>query len=447
MLSAGPLRDPDVFWHIRAGAYHLHGHSFPYPDPWAYTRPTVHWHATAWLSEVVLAAVDDVAGLRGVQLLRAMLVLAVCLAVARQVSRRAGGPAAPLVLGLALVPLSSYMQERPQTASLLFVVWLAGVAHDYLSRGQLPRWLPLLGLTWLWAWVHGLFVLVPAVLLVLAAAAVLDRRRAGFNDVVPLAVRAVAALFVAAATPVGPALLLSSLTVGSAAKGIISEWEPTTFVIHSTWGFAALVLVVLLCWARRGSVPRAEVLYVLFAIGFGLLAYRNTGPATLLLVPVAVTRLADEMPSGGLAVPRLAVAALAALAPVVAVAQYVQQPLLPSTTPRAIAQQLARQPEPLRLLNDYNLSGYLIYTDGKAVRLVVDGRAERYGHAFLHDYDLATRGDASWRVFLEQYDPQAALLPADGPLAQLMTGVARWRVVTRDHGWALLAPPGGSLAP
>lgn len=444
VLSAGPFVDPDVFWHILAGRYPLEGQSFPHPDPWSFSLPEATWHSTAWLSEVVLAGVTEVAGLAGVMALRFLMVVAVAVALARLVHRYVAGPAAALVYVLALLPLTGYLQERPQTLSLLFVAWLAVVVTSVLRDGVLPRARVVLPLTYLWALFHGLFVLVPALLVLAAVGRLLDHGRSARPEARHLGLLALGALGVAALTPTGPRLLLAPLTVGRAAREVISEWQPTSLAVASTWGFALLLIVVVLAWARSTTpAPRSEVLLVLALGVFGCLAYRNTGPASVLLLPVAALRLAELVPAtSSLSVPRWVVPLVAAMGLLAGAAEYVRSPLLAPTTPTAIAAQLARQPAPLRVLNDYNLSGYLLYAALPAVQLSVDGRADRYGADFLHRFDNAARGGEGWQDLVVELDPQVAVLRSDEPLAQLLVADLAWRTLRTEHGWSLLASPG-----
>lgn len=448
-LSAGPISDVDVYWHVEVGAYTLHGHGFPQPDPWAFTLPNVHWHSTAWLSELVLAAVQRSVGWSGLVALRLVLSLLVSVALARLLLRGRSGWAGPAVYAVVVLPLVGYVQERPQTASLLFLLWLAGRLDPLLTRGELPRRWSFVAMTWIWACVHGLFVLAPAMLVLVGLAGLLDGGIASRSRFRSLAVTALLSTAVAGLTPMGPRLLLAPLTVGSAARGFISEWGPTTAAVPATWGMFVLAGVLFLAWARSATrVPRSEVLVALALLLFGLAAIRNAGPTSILLAPLTLRRMeATWDTSSQLRVARAPVAALGLLALLASCLSYLQYPALPPARPSRVAAVLAAQPAPLRVLNDYNVSGYLISTAGRRVRLTVDGRADRYGHDFLHRYDEGLNGETDWQAYVRSLRPDVAVLGKDSRLGELLIVRLGWRKVLVDHAYALYAAPTTVLAP
>ena len=75
------LTDSDTGWHIRTGEWILRNGRVPAVDIFSFTRPGAPWFAWEWLSDVVMAAVHDVAGLRGIVLLSLVLlsVTSVCI--------------------------------------------------------------------------------------------------------------------------------------------------------------------------------------------------------------------------------------------------------------------------------------------------------------------------------------------------------------------------------
>ena len=447
-LSAGPISDHDVYWHTLAGEYVLHGRGFPHPDPWSFSLPGARWHSTSMLSEAVLALVFKTVGYGGLVGVRAILSVALMVMLYRMlVVGRSGWPGAA-VFTLVALPLTVYLQERPQTASLLFLVWLAGVCRRYQSSGEVPVFWRFIAVSYLWALVHGLFVLAPGCLVLLAAGAFLDDRHGRAPEVRRLLVLAGSTVVACALTPMGPRLLLAPFTVGSAARGFITEWAPTTLTYSYSWGFAACMGLVVLAWARsRDSVSRSEVLWMVALSAFGFLAVRNAGPASILLAPLAVERLSGtwRVATSQLRVRRLPAVALATLAFLAVTLSYVTYPAVPRTNPSRIAERLATQPVQLRVLNDYNISGYLLREASPHLLLAVDGRTDRYGRGFLSRYDDAFNVRKGWQEFVAAQRVDAAVVLTDEPLAQLLVSELGWHIVLVDQSWSLLSPPSSNL--
>ncbi|MGB8649201.1 MAG: hypothetical protein WCD35_00930 [Mycobacteriales bacterium] len=446
-LCAGPVSDVDVFWHVEVGAYTLRGHGFPHPDPWAYTLPGVHWHSTSWLSELVLAAAQRSTGWAGVVGLRLVVCVLVTAALARLLLRGRHGWAGPVVFTVIGMPLVFYVQERPQTASLLFLVWLAARLEALLAHGQAPRRWTFVAMSWLWACVHGLFVLAPGVLLLGALGLLLDHGRAALSTVRALVVTSALATAAAAFTPMGPRLLLAPLTVSSAARGIIAEWFPTNIGLPASWGLFGALTLLLLCYSRNSArAPRSELLVVAVLALIGFSAIRNAGPVSILLAPVLLRRMTGTWhTSSTLTLPRKPSLALAALALAAACGSYLQHPALAPLRPARIAAVLASQPKPVRVLNDYNVSGYLISTTHGKARLAVDGRADRYGHAYLTAYTDALNAGKDWEPFIRHLDPDVAVLGKDALTGRLLVVQLGWRRVLVDHEYALFVAPGIDL--
>src|SRR5207302_2774682 len=60
------LGDGDTGWHIRTGEYILSHHQVPRQDIFSFTTPNAPWFAWEWLSEIILASIHNLWGLKGV---------------------------------------------------------------------------------------------------------------------------------------------------------------------------------------------------------------------------------------------------------------------------------------------------------------------------------------------------------------------------------------------
>jgi hypothetical protein len=351
------------------------------------------------------------------------------------------------VFTVVALPLAGFVQERPQTASLLFACWLAALARQVLLHGRLPvRWQVVL-LTYAWALIHGLFVLVPFVLLLLAAGVIVDRAPGARQGARNLAITALVATLAAGLTPMGPRLLLAPVTVGAAAKSFIAEWAPTRLDTLSSWGFAVVSALIVIAWSRAaGPAPRSQLLWLLVLDAFAFSANRNTAPAAILLAPIALAALQRTWPATStIRVQRRPVVALGALGLVAVVLSYASAPVLGPSQPQRLAAILAEQPGVTRVLDDYNVSGYLLREAWPHVQVAIDGRADRYGEKELQRYSDAVNGAPGWQEYVDELRPDAALLLKEQALTQLLLEVGNWRVVRPEGRWVLLAPAGSSL--
>ena len=176
---------------------------------------------TQWLSEAAMSVVHELTGVAGIHLLRALAVVALLAflqltAAVYTTPVRAAGVALP-----AMAATAAQWGERPQLAGLVLLAvttWLWSRAR----RDAAVPWL-VIPLTWVWAMLHGSWVIGCATGALFVVAMLLEnprRERAWAR----LAGVVVASVSVAGLTPLGPSLLLEPLVVGAAARGRVNEW-------------------------------------------------------------------------------------------------------------------------------------------------------------------------------------------------------------------------------
>ena len=223
-LKLIPVDDPDSFWHVLSGQNVWRTHEVEVTDPFG--RFSVNpWVQIDWLSDLAMAGVHAVAGLAGVAWLYATL--GIVLFVALYVAARRSAP--PLTAGIVATVgwAGTYASQgfRPQTVSFVLLA-VTLLVWDRVRRGDsgTPWWL--IGLSWVWACLHGLWFLGPLVGLTVVLGLALDRSRSR-RELLRLLAVPVASLAAACATPIGPSLLTTPLTVNAYA-GLVSEWRPPT---------------------------------------------------------------------------------------------------------------------------------------------------------------------------------------------------------------------------
>lgn len=451
-MATGPLSDDnDVFWHILIGRELLDG--TPFSDlgsTFSFTVANGDWRTGAWLSEVLMAWLHDLGGwpllVVGFRLLPVLGVATVLWfgVLRRYPSRASVGP-----FVLAMLMMATAVEERPQSWSFVFVALAAVWWLRTVADAAPPRWWLVIPVAALWANLHGLWVLLPVVMALAALGRMLDH---GPTD--PAGRRAALASLAAVAggclTPLGPSGLLLPFHLSAAGRAVIVEWQPVAPIGGYGWPLAVVAGCVLVLLGRTRPVRWADLVLALPVIGFGLLAARNVAPAVLLLTPLFAdlahsvlggrgrttvsTREASRLRIAGIAV--LVAGVLASVCLVAA-----RPPGPDDDLPTRLAEQLADQPAPVRLLNDYNLSGIALFYGGPDVQVAVDGRADYYGADYLTRYIDATVRGRDLTAFLRDIEPTHVLIGRDSALAERLL-TEHWRVVGAEDGYLLLARPG-----
>ena len=294
----------------------------------------------------------------------------------------------PFLISVAAVSIVS--QERPQQVTLIGAAALGGVLAAGLVHGRLPRWYVIAPSTAIWANLHGGWVLVPAVLGLLALGRLADVGR--LRD--PFLLKAITLSGLAAVsgllTPAGLGGITAARRFSRAADGL-AEWGSTQ-PAYSLGIFTTLMLLLLATgWARSASrVPRSEVLAGLVCLVFAWTAWRNVAPGLALLAPMTAHRLCTSFPTIGRREPRWSVPVgigLATLLTVGSIAGLMGREHLPtSTKPVGLAAQIAGMDSGQRVLNNYRLAGLVLYFGGPDTKVAIDGRADRYGAATIRAY-------------------------------------------------------------
>ena len=166
-----PIRDNSFLWHIRAGDLQVEAGRVLTVDPFSSTFAGKPWRTQAWLADLLYSWLHTIAGLSFVPWLIALASLVavsyVGLAAAR--ASTSGVAAAVLITMVAWIGVG-FLSPRPVLFSYALLAALAVI----LERPRLRWSIPLL--LWLWASLHGSFI-VGLGLIVLTALA--RKRRFG----------------------------------------------------------------------------------------------------------------------------------------------------------------------------------------------------------------------------------------------------------------------------
>ena len=444
--------DPDMWWHLRTGAYILQA-GIPRQDVFSYTVPNHAWVTHEWLSQVVLWGVYVAGGMPALILSTAALIT---LTFALIYYSSPGRPyLAAFVTLLAAIASSIVWGARPQMFNLLllalFIYLLEAYRSGRLSARALWVFLPL---TALWANLHSGYL----VGIVLLAAVVvgeswqrLTRGTDAFTwaQIRRLALTTLLSFLAAALNPNGPALWLYPFaTLGSGAmQAHIQEWLSPDFHLPIFWAFAGMMMLGVLSLSLSRARPTwTDMLLLLGTFAAGLLSARHIPIFALVATPVICRHLllatantplhaifagSHPAPKGAPALNWLLI--LLSLLVVTAWSARVIQDndaaIADHFPVRAVDYLIAHDMDQAHGYNSYGWGGYLIW---RGLPVFVDGRADVYRDDFLLYYLKTLELQPDWDAPLRQFDVDYVLMERGAPLTTLLASQPDWQEAYAD---------------
>ncbi len=266
-----PLRNPDLFWHLRAGEWMIAHRALPRVDSFSFTEVGKPWVDFEWLSELIFAAARRLAGPAGLWALKAALVAAVVLALARAM-RRAGADATARALLVSLWSAGAilYADLRPDLFSLLGLALVLGeIAGPPRDLGARALAVAFAGFA-LWASLHAGFAFGLAAFALAAAVRAVGGRRAEARRLSALAAAGLAGTL---ATPYGLGpyrVLLSHAASAADLSRYILEWRPIALRHPLEWLFWLKLAVVAGACAAAARARRADFRWETAAVALAL---------------------------------------------------------------------------------------------------------------------------------------------------------------------------------
>jgi hypothetical protein len=241
--------DPDLWGHIRFGQMMLSARHIVSHDQYSYTAYNHSWRDHEYLTEIIMAAIYDAAGIAGLKLWKLVCVASTIFFLIQGLAETGSSSLIQLTaVGFAIEASAQFTQFRPQVHSyLLFALTLALLSKDnYRSSRALWLMVPVM---WLWSNLHGGFVVGLIALVIYAGAVVslaLYNRRSLWHAGQVAAVAATAA----AATLLPNGLttwraLLTTIRDPTTFK-IFTEWQPLSNAIAEQWRFNHYGIIIYL---------------------------------------------------------------------------------------------------------------------------------------------------------------------------------------------------------
>lgn len=424
--ASEPIGDNSFLWHVRAGTAQLDAGAVLTADPFSFTASGVAWRTQSWLAELAYGWLENVTGGLGwVPPMKFLAISLVLVMLGLVMNKLNPGRSAFVVAGMFVLLWLSIPYGVARPALLGAAILATVVAMVHMERR--PLWV-LPPLFWLWASVHGMFVVGLGYVFLDAL------RRRSKRQVVAVAIAGLATAF--SAHGIGTWGTLLQFTRNRGALDLISEWGPPDFSSVFMLPFL-LAIVGLVVAGVRGVLVKADLWVAIPFLAFGLLAERNIWPAAIALAPLAflaVSGLATRERRAGSEsfVINWAIAVVLIGAGVAGLARSAE--LSDSRFP---SQETIARLEPGRVFAGSAVGGYLIYSEWPERTVFIDDRAELYGEEGFQRFVDLLDGIGVEEVFAELEIDQA-LLRSDWPVVGMLR-LLGWESRHQDDNFVLMA--------
>jgi hypothetical protein len=415
-----PIRDNSFLWHIRAGELQARAGEVLTADPFSFTMLGESWLTQSWLSELLYAWGEKTTGLGFVPPMMLVLSTITFLGIGLVVFRRSRSIwVAALVVALSTVLLITFLVPRPVIFSYALFS-LVVLAWDRPAT----RWtLPLL--FWIWASIHGSFVIG------LAYVGLTILSEADWKGLPTAVVSGLVTLLTAHGF--GVVQILLDFSEAGPALALLSEWRRPELISPVFLPFLIGIGLIIL-GAVRGRVT-ARHLWLL--VPFLLLAFsatRAVPPAWIALVPMVSTALSGLGANPSRRFSPVAAVVFATVVVVLPIVIVDDGGIDEERFPVAAAEHMTD----VRTYHDDRTGGYLIWADGPERMVYIDDRAELYGER-MAEYVAVRDLETDWRPVFERDGLEQALLEVDAKMVDELDE-AGWATIYEDGFFVLMRP-------
>lgn len=413
-----PIRDNSFLWHIRAGELQRASTEVLTADPFSFTVLGESWLTQSWLGELAYSWSEDLSGLGFVPPMMLVLTTITFLGIGLISYRFSGSvPATALTLILSSVLLISFLVPRPVIFSYALFVLVILAWERPRARWALPL------LFWIWASVHGSFVIG----LAYVGLSLLMKKE---WRALPTAIVSGLVTLVTA-HGLGVISMLLAFAESRETLALLTEWRKPDLLSVIVLPFV-IGLVIIVVGAFRGHINPTHLWLVVPFTLLGLSATRAIPPAWIGLVPLiglamkGLTVGGRELFSRG---PAMVFAALILVLPFLVKSD---GSLDDEHLPVAAADGLIDVPT----FHDDRTGGYLIWLDGPERLVYLDDRAELYGTR-IAEFVAVRNGELPWEPVFARDGIEQVLLRADESLLDDLRA-SGWVSVHQDAEYVVL---------
>ena len=435
IVGARTITDNSFLTHLATGRLILAERAVPSVDPYSYLAGGRAWTVQSWLVSVVYAGLDDTLGGWSIRILNGLVGVAIALGLWRLVA-----PAGQLVVRVALVSLAvltgTYLwPPRPLLFGLLAMVLVLQVV-----QGLRPQWW-LLPVFWLWVNSHGSFVLGLVMMGTVSLGAAIDQRRWPSAEARMMGLATLGCLL-GALNPVGWRLLWFPVQLLGRRQALdrVSEWKAPTF--HSVPEQLFLVLLVLIVLGASRRCRWRELLPALTFFVSGLLAIRNLGLASVVIVVFvapALEGLVGQLDGTSQSPAARLLGVTAGFGLVMAIMAVTWSPTVeldayPEDEVDWLEARSLIADETVVVAQRDFVGNYLTLRYGPRARVFMDDRFDFYPLDVIADHNaLVLGGDMAEVLQRRHFD--VVLWEADSPLYRWLEADPSWDIVRQDDAW------------
>lgn len=447
------LSDADTGYHIRTGQHIMETRSVPEYDIFSHHEPPPGWTLHEWLSEVIMAVLNDNAGLTGVVLFFAFLIAFSFYLLYRSLRtiRLNGSLAAFIALFAALCAQLNWF-ARPHAFTFLFIVIFNHVLGQYQYKGVNRLFvLPVAAL--LWANLHGgvIFGLLIGgiyfsgnLLYLLSRKEPKEDRLRKTKTLGAFLVLSVAASLI---NPSGYRLLALPFTLMSKRfiMNIIGEYLSPNFHEFMFYTYFILFAIVVLAVSKKGLDIIETALLAFFAY-MSLYSVRHIPLFAIVSAPIVLKQaeaVLAETKTGFLDFLRKKPPEAAQLfrplkgyvwfcLAAALFASYIsfsgiRYGFHPSNAPVDAVGFIMSENIEGNMFNYDEFGDYVIYAAWPEYRVFIDGRNDMYGEEVMKEYFKVLKFEPGWEEVLEKYRMGWIFVKTDFLLT---------RHLLKDDGWA-----------
>ena len=428
LAAIGPIRDNSFLWHVRAGEAQWDQGQVLTTDVFSYSMADAVWRTQSWLAELSYSGLEAITGSVGWAPAMVALVGGVAIALIGMAVYGATGSTftTALWMFIAVWLAAPFANPRPVIFSYLLLAALVLVLR---LEDRLLWAVP--ALIWVWAAVHGSWVIGIGLLVLVA----IQRRSWRLASLAGVSLVAVSLT----AHGLGVWQILLDFMANRDALAFLVEWSPPAFgdIVQGPY---LLVVAGIVVAAVRGRISLNDLWVVIPFLLVGLTTQRTVFPAAIILLPYAALAVDVKVPTGsGRRNSRVAwIMAVVATAIGVGV---LLRPVDAFDDERFPTDDLLASLETDRFFHDDAVGGYLIYRDWPAAQVYIDDRAELYGAEFFEDHRAARLG--SYEQLFERYEMREAIVKPKWPLGDVLLRDG-WTVTYEDDFFAVMRSPEGT---
>ncbi len=450
--------DSDLGRHLTLGRYIRNTGEVPTKDLFSHTLLGTARPPYEWLTQVLFALANELAGLDGVILLVSLIIAATFTLVYMRSIKRSGLHIISLIITILAIAASSlHWLPRPHVVTFLFLAVVLDKLETIQRGERIPLWqCPILML--LWANMHGGFVFGFLAWLAYLAGWGWEKwiKKSSPKEETwrQLWSGFLLAGIASVITPDGWGNWKAVLSNHS--RYILSQTVETMPVdAHQpgTWPFLFLTLLsigfLLTAWKR---VQASHVFLLAGLTGMGALMVRNIPLFAIAAAPIlslwtreafdpknkwfeVEKRIAElQKPIQGIFWPVMFGLGLFLF---IGIRQVVQKDTLlhfdGDVFPVQATDWLQANPQSGAMFNEFNWGGYLLYRLWPEQLVFLDSQTDFYGEPLVREYEQVITASVGWEGILDRYEVHWVLLPRMARLAQVLETNPGWEIVYQDE--------------